>query len=99
MIKHKYQPTCDGKIKIVSDRGKELVINCTLSRYQTALAEYKASALMQDAFLFLSHEEREFLITGIDPLEWQTMCDEIEADEAYDPAHPDCRHDQDDLNV
>ena len=46
--------------------------------------------LAQDAFPFLAHEQREFLISGITPVEWNEMFGAIaddEKDEDEDDSH------------
>ena len=36
--------------------------------------KYDQGALIQDAFDFLSPDQREFLMTGMTPEDWEAMC-------------------------
>ncbi len=48
--------------------GKENTMSMTFTRQQ--YDDWKAGMLIQDAMPQLSAEEREFLMTGITPAEW-----------------------------
>jgi hypothetical protein len=66
----------DTAVLVVADTHlgkKEMIFNCTPSQYLLGLDAYKGGALMQNAFPFLSPDEREFLISGTTPEEWATM--------------------------
>jgi hypothetical protein len=53
--------------------GKSIVINCRPETFVAALREYQSGKLMQEAFHFLTAEEREFLISGMTPEEWKEL--------------------------
>jgi len=53
--------------------GKLMTLNCSLEVFEKGLEKYKRGAMMQDAFPFLSADEREFLISGTTPEEWAEM--------------------------
>jgi hypothetical protein len=52
---------------IVTIGEKQLKLQCDFNQFLSASDEYDAGALMQDAFHFLSPDEREFLISGLLP--------------------------------
>ncbi len=53
---------------------KHLMMNCSEEEYLNGLNKYrKNSCMMQDAFSFLSEDEREFLISGMLPDEFSSM--------------------------
>ena len=51
--------------------GKENTMSMTFTRQQ--YDAWKAGMLIQDAMPQLSAEEREFLMTGITPAEWDSV--------------------------
>lgn len=58
----------------VQTGDKVLVMNAPIRRMDYAWNEWKNNgAYIQTAFVFLSPEEREFLLTGITPDEWNAM--------------------------
>lgn len=77
MIPHTSCPTEDGRsMRIFANTfsgQKEYTINCSKNEYIAGLMRYRAGALMQDAFPFLTNEEREFLISGTTPEEWNAL--------------------------
>ena len=62
---------------VLTGKTHTLEINVTLQE----LAAWKAGALIQDAMPFLSPEEREFVMTGITPEEWNAHFPEGPAEE------------------
>ena len=58
-----------SKISMMS--GKENTMSMTFTRQQ--YDDWKAGQLIQDAMPQLSAEEREFLMTGITPAEWDSV--------------------------
>ena len=58
-----------SKISMMS--GKENTMSMTFTRQQ--YDDWKAGQLIQDAMPQLSAEEREFLMTGITPAEWNSV--------------------------
>lgn len=52
----------------------------SFDQMQRGHREYCAGALIQQAFPFLSAEEREFLMTGITPEEWDEIFPQEETD-------------------
>jgi hypothetical protein len=53
---------------------RELEIDCTLEQY----SKWQAGAMIQDAMPHLSADDREFVMTGITPEEWDSMFSEME---------------------
>lgn len=56
--------------------GKGMQFNCTPDQYMKGLKKYQQGALMQDAFPFLNADEREFLISGLLPSEFNALFSE-----------------------
>lgn len=62
---------------IVSNEGKRQDLICSIEQYNQGVLDYNNGVLIQNAFPFLSDDEREFLITGwtVDELdELYTYC-------------------------
>lgn len=82
MMRHYAYPFDSGSFVLVSTepgrRGKTMALHCTPEQYRKGVADYKAGKLIQDAFPFLNDGEREFLLTGITPEEWNTMFEDEE---------------------
>jgi hypothetical protein len=53
--------------------------NMTEEQYATALMRYDLGALIQEAFFFLTADEREFIMTGTPPHIWEQMFAEQES--------------------
>ena len=58
-----------------------MVMNCSYEQFNNAWERYHdpanfTSLLIQDAFYFLTEEEREFLISGMLPSDWAELQDE-----------------------
>ncbi len=91
--------TSDNKVEVFSmDEDKSMVLNCTLHQFIDGRSEYERGCLIQDAFSFLSDDEREFLLSGMLPSEWDEMCaafeeegDEIDPEVALQEKD-DCRY-------
>jgi hypothetical protein len=54
----------------------------TVTEYRRAMEHYNKGALIQDAFPRLTAEQREFLLTGITPEEWETLKEEEEEEDS-----------------
>ena len=52
---------------------KRLEVNHSIAELSHAILEYRRGKLIQDAFHFLSVEEREFLMTGFTPAEQEEI--------------------------
>jgi hypothetical protein len=48
--------------------------NISEEEFQKCFKLWMNDTLMQDAFPMLSEDEREFIMTGITPEEWNQMC-------------------------
>lgn len=53
--------------------GKEMMFDCTPDQYVDGMNKYAVGMHIQNAFSFLSDDEREFLMTGITSDEWDAM--------------------------
>lgn len=60
---------------------KVLVVNASIRRMDVAWYMWNQGQHVQVAFGFLNPDEREFLLTGITPEEWDEMFAEDEDDE------------------
>lgn len=58
-----------------SGKNHEMDINITKEQWQAFLND--ELGLIQDAFPHLSADEREFLLTGIHPKEWDELFSEL----------------------
>jgi len=54
----------------LSGKTNTMIFPISPDEFETANALYESGALVQDAFPMLTADEREFLITGITPEEW-----------------------------
>jgi hypothetical protein len=77
MVPHRAYPNDRNDLVLIQASTpfgqKEMVLNCTPDQYLAGLKSYKEGALMQNAFPFLNADEREFLISGTTPDEWDRM--------------------------
>lgn len=73
MISHSYRAVSNTSVEVKLDSGKCHIITCNLSDYEDGIKKYKTGAYVQDAFFFLSSDDREFLISGTTPEEWNDM--------------------------
>ena len=55
----------------------EMILSISPSEWNVAYAKWNAGALIQDAFPMFDDGEREFLITGITPAQFDNMFEEI----------------------
>jgi hypothetical protein len=53
--------------------SKEMVFDHPFGKMCTAISSYVNGALIQDAFPFLAPPEREFIMTGTTPAEWDKL--------------------------
>ena len=65
------------RTSIITGASHTMDINVTLEQ----IAEWERGALIQDAMPHLSIGEREFIMTGITPEEWETTLTEKEEPE------------------
>jgi hypothetical protein len=67
--------------KISQLSGKESTMDINVDQYQMIRIEnrFNTKELIQNIVPHLSMNEREFLMTGITPTEWELMFGEIEA--------------------
>lgn len=72
---------------------KEMEIPMQLSDFLDAYEEWKGGKLIQDAFPDLNDEQREFIMTGITPEEWNKL---FPGDE--DDYEPPTLHEDDELD-
>ena len=62
-----------GKTKIVYN-GKSIIVECSLDEMSQRWFNWQMRGMfIQNAFDNLSNDEREFLITGITPAEWNEI--------------------------
>lgn len=76
----------NGNVVVLSPSqltGKEhsMELPMTVTEYRRAMEHYNRGALIQDAFPRLSPAQREFLMTGITPEEWESLKAEEEEEE------------------
>lgn len=55
------------------ETGKSMVFNCSIDSFRIGLQLYRNGMLIQNAFPFLSDDEREFLISGLLPAEFDGL--------------------------
>ena len=60
-------------VHLPSGSTKQSKFDCTIQQIADAQSEYNSGKLVQDAFWFLSADDREFLMTGLTPEEWDAM--------------------------
>lgn len=64
---------------IIGVHGKTLVVNHSVDRILQGKHDYEfRGELIQDAFPFLTYDEREFILTGITAGEWDELFGEEE---------------------
>lgn len=73
MLTHQFEQVEDGVRITLEYRKKEMTFSCTIQQYHDGLARYNQGAMIQDAFHFLTSQEREFLLTGISAEEWDRL--------------------------
>jgi hypothetical protein len=52
---------------------RDMIFKTTVAAMTEAVEKYNKGALIQEAFHFLTAAEREFLISGITPAEWDRL--------------------------
>jgi len=75
ILRFKVRPVPEG-IEVATERNwdKEMLFKgVTVSSMVTGMQNYKSGSLIQDAFDFLNPDQREFLMTGMTPEEWEEM--------------------------
>ena len=72
---NKHTAVIKGETVTISNvRGtRTMKFSCSPDQYHEGMEAYKNGKLMQDAFPFLSADEREFLISGMLPDEWERL--------------------------
>lgn len=61
----------EGEKTKITSRGKSITVNMTIDEMSSCWYQWQMqSKFIQDAFPKLTAEEREFLMTGITPDEW-----------------------------
>ena len=73
MMPHYYNSVENGVLVQLKNQNKYLIIDCSIEQYEKGLKEYNNGALIQNAFPFLSPNEREFLLTGLPEEEWDDL--------------------------
>lgn len=73
MIKHTAYPNEIDTTLLIKTSRTEMVFDCTSEQYLLGMASYKTGCMMQDAFHFLSADEREFLISGTTPVKFNSL--------------------------
>lgn len=56
-----------------SQKENTMTLNCSAEQYNKGMEKWGAGFPIQNAFPFLSPDEREFIKTGIMPDEWDAM--------------------------
>lgn len=80
----KVREVSESKVEVAIDGPcgtRTMVINATIPQMKKALFDYGAGAYIQQAFSFLSAGEREFLMSGITPEEFDKMFADAESGE------------------
>lgn len=52
---------------------RKMIMQCSPQQFIAGWGKYSAGAMAQNAFPFLSADEREFIISGTYPDEWERM--------------------------
>lgn len=73
MIRFRYNQTPNGILIQTVGMAKFMEFNCSIEAFEKGLENYKNGDLIQNAFPFLSADEREFLITGLLPEEFDNL--------------------------
>lgn len=58
---------------LVRRKNKSIIFNCGYNRFHRGIKKWDQGLLIQEALEFLSADEREFLLTGLTPDEWDKM--------------------------
>ena len=78
MIHHGVLYKKDGKVAInyinpITKKETEFDLECTWAEYDAGLEAYAKGDMMQTAFNFLTADEREVLISGMTPEQWEAL--------------------------
>ncbi|MCX6213750.1 hypothetical protein [Spirosoma sp.] len=72
-----YWPCPEGitvqRINMLTQQVGKHILPCTLEQFEEGRRKARQGDLMQDAFPFLTPPDREFLISGIPPLQWAEL--------------------------
>jgi len=72
-----YWPCPEGitvqRINMLTQEVGKHILPCTLEQSEEGRRKARQGGLMQDAFPFLTPPDREFLISGIPPLQWAEL--------------------------
>lgn len=60
-------------IRVWHANGQSMDIQCSKARFIDAMEMYRRGSLIQTAFHFLTVEEREFMMTGMNPMQQAVM--------------------------
>ena len=75
ILRFKVRPVPEG-IEVATERdwNKTMIFkNVTVESMKRGAKDYESGSLIQDAFDFLNPDQREFLMTGMTPEEWEEM--------------------------
>lgn len=74
---HRFIRIDKNRTKVILDtvevKDKEMIFNCNIAFITQGFDKYNEGKLIQDAFPYLSPDEREFLMTGLTPQEWEDL--------------------------
>jgi hypothetical protein len=62
-----------GGVRAFDGKHVLMIMACTLGDFNRGMWKYEAGEFIQDAFPFLSANEREFLLTGFLKEEWDAI--------------------------
>lgn len=68
-----YRGNLEGTTVYHIQQKKLLHLKCNVFQFEEGITEYKKGKLIQNAFDFLSDDEREFLLTGLTCKEWDEL--------------------------
>ena len=67
-------PKCVAvEAKGMDGKWNTLYFKCDPKKFSEGVIAYRMGAFVQDAFPFLTANEREFLISGITPAQWKAI--------------------------
>ena len=77
-MNYQLSQTLDDKTKITTNQ-KSIIVNVNLDQISQAWYNWQMLGMtIQKAFDFLTPDEREFILTGIDSNEWNELFKEVE---------------------
>ena len=65
--------TTELTIEFTDGSMKRMQLACTTEQLNDGFDKFERGAMIQDAFPFLNPDEREFILTGTTPEEWDAM--------------------------